>query len=108
MLRKNGCTTSSQTENSSNDGMKFSPILPWAKFSTVFERTPNVSVLASMKQAIAAPIMTKPPKAVAPVPIEKIIGRDIVEARGGRVESVGYIEGASTTGIIEKIVKLYR
>ncbi len=41
-------------------------------------------------------------------PIEKIIGRDIVEARGGRVISVGYIEGASTTGIIEKIVKLYR
>jgi rfaE bifunctional protein nucleotidyltransferase chain/domain len=41
-------------------------------------------------------------------PIEKIIGRDIVEARGGKVISVGYIEGASTTGIIEKIVKLYR
>jgi D-beta-D-heptose 7-phosphate kinase/D-beta-D-heptose 1-phosphate adenosyltransferase len=40
-------------------------------------------------------------------PVEKIIGRDIVEARGGKVVSVGYIEGASTTGIIEKIVKLY-
>jgi rfaE bifunctional protein nucleotidyltransferase chain/domain len=41
-------------------------------------------------------------------PIEKIIGRDIVEARGGKVVSVGYIEGASTTGIIEKILKTYR
>ena len=41
-------------------------------------------------------------------PVEKIIGRDIVEARGGKVVSVRYIEGASTTGIIEKIVKLYR
>lgn len=40
-------------------------------------------------------------------PIEKIIGRDIVEARGGRVVSVGYIEGASTTEIIEKILKIY-
>ncbi len=40
-------------------------------------------------------------------PVEKIIGRDIVEARGGRVVSVGYIEGASTTGIIEKILKNY-
>ncbi len=40
-------------------------------------------------------------------PIEKIIGRDIVEARGGKVVSVGYIEGASTTGIIEKILKIY-
>ncbi len=41
-------------------------------------------------------------------PVEKIIGRDIVEARGGKVISVGYIEGASTTGIIEKILKTYR
>lgn len=41
-------------------------------------------------------------------PIDKIIGRDIVEARGGRVISVGFIEGASTTGIIERIVKRYR
>jgi rfaE bifunctional protein nucleotidyltransferase chain/domain len=40
-------------------------------------------------------------------PVEKIIGRDIVEARGGTVISVGYIEGASTTGIIEKIVARY-
>jgi rfaE bifunctional protein nucleotidyltransferase chain/domain len=40
-------------------------------------------------------------------PVEKIIGRDVVEARGGEVISVGYIEGASTTGIIEKIVKKY-
>jgi rfaE bifunctional protein nucleotidyltransferase chain/domain len=40
-------------------------------------------------------------------PIEKIIGRDIVEARGGKVVSVGYIEGASTTGIIEKILQKY-
>jgi rfaE bifunctional protein nucleotidyltransferase chain/domain len=40
-------------------------------------------------------------------PVEKIIGRDIVEARGGRVVSVGYIEGASTTGIIETVVKRY-
>lgn len=40
-------------------------------------------------------------------PIEKIIGRDIVEARGGTVVNVPYIDGQSTTGIIEKIVKTY-
>lgn len=40
-------------------------------------------------------------------PVEKIIGRDVVEARGGTVVNVPYIEGASTTGIIDKIVKLY-
>jgi D-beta-D-heptose 7-phosphate kinase/D-beta-D-heptose 1-phosphate adenosyltransferase len=41
-------------------------------------------------------------------PVDRIIGRDIVEARGGKVISVGYLEGASTTGIIEKIIEKYR
>lgn len=40
-------------------------------------------------------------------PIEKIIGRDVVEARGGKVVNVPYVEGASTTGIIEKILSKY-
>lgn len=40
-------------------------------------------------------------------PLDKIIGRDIVEARGGRVVNLPYIEGRSTTGIIEKIIKSY-
>jgi D-beta-D-heptose 7-phosphate kinase/D-beta-D-heptose 1-phosphate adenosyltransferase len=40
-------------------------------------------------------------------PIEKIIGRDVVEARGGRVVNVPYIEGSSTTGLIEKILERY-
>ncbi|HTP05671.1 MAG TPA: D-glycero-beta-D-manno-heptose 1-phosphate adenylyltransferase [Nitrospirota bacterium] len=40
-------------------------------------------------------------------PVEKIIGRDVVEAKGGNVISVGYIEGASTTAIIENIVRKY-
>jgi rfaE bifunctional protein nucleotidyltransferase chain/domain len=40
-------------------------------------------------------------------PIEKIIGRDVVEGRGGHVVSTGFIEGQSTTGIIEKIVERY-
>ncbi len=40
-------------------------------------------------------------------PIDKIIGRDIVEARGGKVMTIPFVEGASTTGIIEKILKKY-
>lgn len=40
-------------------------------------------------------------------PLDKIIGRDIVEARGGKVVSTGYIPGASTTGIIERIAGRY-
>jgi D-beta-D-heptose 7-phosphate kinase/D-beta-D-heptose 1-phosphate adenosyltransferase len=40
-------------------------------------------------------------------PVEKIIGGDVVQARGGTVVNVPYVEGASTTGIIEKIVRIY-
>lgn len=40
-------------------------------------------------------------------PIEKIIGRDIVQARGGSVVNVPYVDGASTTSIIDKILKTY-
>jgi D-beta-D-heptose 7-phosphate kinase/D-beta-D-heptose 1-phosphate adenosyltransferase len=40
-------------------------------------------------------------------PIEKIIGRDVVEARGGKAVNVPYVEGASTTGIVEKILSKY-
>jgi len=41
-------------------------------------------------------------------PIEKIIGRDVVEARGGRVVNVPYVKGASTTEIIERILKIFK
>jgi len=40
-------------------------------------------------------------------PIEKIIGRDVVEARGGKVVNVPFVEGQSTTGIIQRILKKY-
>jgi D-beta-D-heptose 7-phosphate kinase/D-beta-D-heptose 1-phosphate adenosyltransferase len=41
-------------------------------------------------------------------PIEKIIGRDVVEARGGRVVNVPYVQGASTTEIIGRILNKYK
>jgi rfaE bifunctional protein nucleotidyltransferase chain/domain len=41
-------------------------------------------------------------------PIEKIVGRDVVEARGGKVVNVPFVEGQSTTGIIERILKKYK
>ncbi len=41
-------------------------------------------------------------------PVEKIIGGDLVVARGGKVVNVPYIEGASTTGIIERILRNYK
>lgn len=39
-------------------------------------------------------------------PVEEIVGRESVEAAGGQVLSLPYIEGSSTTEIIERIRKL--
>lgn len=36
--------------------------------------------------------------------VENVIGKDIVEARGGRVVTIEYMEGRSTTNIINKII----
>jgi rfaE bifunctional protein nucleotidyltransferase chain/domain len=39
-------------------------------------------------------------------PVEKIVGNDVVRARGGVVKSLKFHEGNSTTAILEKIIKL--
>lgn len=39
--------------------------------------------------------------------VESIVGRDVVEAHGGRVLPLPFIEGRSTTSIVENIVKRY-
>ena len=41
-------------------------------------------------------------------PKSRIIGRDIVERIGGRVVRIPLVAGASSTGLIEKILKAYR
>ncbi len=40
-------------------------------------------------------------------PKNKIIGRDVVEKVGGRVVRIPLVPGASSTGVIEKILKVY-
>jgi bifunctional ADP-heptose synthase (sugar kinase/adenylyltransferase) len=40
-------------------------------------------------------------------PQDKIVGADFVKANGGRVVRVPLVEDASTSGIIERIVKYY-
>lgn len=40
-------------------------------------------------------------------PVEKIVGREVVQGRGGRVLSLDVLPGHSTTGIIERIVGLH-
>jgi D-beta-D-heptose 7-phosphate kinase/D-beta-D-heptose 1-phosphate adenosyltransferase len=36
-------------------------------------------------------------------PVDRIVGRDVVEARGGRVLSIPFVKGRSTTRVIEGI-----
>ena len=38
----------------------------------------------------------------------EVVGRDIVEASGGRVELVPLVEGQSTTGLVQTILERYR
>jgi D-beta-D-heptose 7-phosphate kinase/D-beta-D-heptose 1-phosphate adenosyltransferase len=38
---------------------------------------------------------------------EGVVGHDVVESYGGRVELVEFVDGKSTTGIIEKILERY-
>jgi D-beta-D-heptose 7-phosphate kinase/D-beta-D-heptose 1-phosphate adenosyltransferase len=36
-----------------------------------------------------------------------VVGKDLVESYGGRVELVDFVDGKSTTNIIEKILQNY-
>ena len=38
--------------------------------------------------------------------IEDVVGRDFVEEYGGEVKLINYLEGKSTTNIIDKILNL--
>lgn len=39
--------------------------------------------------------------------IENIVGKEVVEAHGGSVQTISFLDGRSTTGTIEKILKAY-
>jgi D-beta-D-heptose 7-phosphate kinase/D-beta-D-heptose 1-phosphate adenosyltransferase len=39
--------------------------------------------------------------------LEGVVGRDFVEAYGGRVELVSFVDGKSTSNIIERVLELY-
>jgi D-beta-D-heptose 7-phosphate kinase/D-beta-D-heptose 1-phosphate adenosyltransferase len=38
---------------------------------------------------------------------EGVVGKDLVESYGGRVELITFVDGKSTTNIIEKILKQF-
>jgi rfaE bifunctional protein nucleotidyltransferase chain/domain len=85
--------------NSQVDRMETLAALETVDFVTVFDEPDPYRIISELKPDVLVK--------GGDWPIEKIIGRDVVEARGGRVINVPYVEGASTTGIIEKILKTY-
>jgi bifunctional ADP-heptose synthase (sugar kinase/adenylyltransferase) len=40
--------------------------------------------------------------------IETIVGRDVVEAAGGTVQTIAFVPNRSTTNIVQKIADLYK
>ncbi len=83
--------------NTQGDRAETLAALESVDFVTVFEELDPYKVIS----AIQPDVLVKG----GDWPIEKIIGRDVVEARGGRVVNVPFVEGASTTGIIERILQ---
>jgi rfaE bifunctional protein nucleotidyltransferase chain/domain len=86
--------------NSQEDRAETLAALEAVDFVTVFDEPDPYKVIAVLQPDVLVK--------GGDWPIEKIIGRDIVEARGGRVVNVPYVDGASTTGIIDKILKTYK
>ncbi len=41
-------------------------------------------------------------------PIDRVVGKDVVEAAGGRVLTIPFVPDRSTTNIVERIVERYR
>ncbi len=41
-------------------------------------------------------------------PIDKVVGKDVVEAAGGRVLTIPFVPDRSTTNIVERIIERYR
>lgn len=86
--------------NAESDRMETLAALEAVDFVTLFEEADPYRIISELQPDVLVK--------GGDWPVEKIIGRDVVEARGGKVVNVPYVEGASTTGIIEKIIKQCR
>lgn len=85
--------------NSQEDRAEALAALESVDFVTVFDEPDPSRVIAELQPDVLVK--------GGDWPLDKIIGRDAVEARGGKVVTIPFVEGASTTGIIERIVKKY-
>jgi len=68
-------------------------------YVTVFEEDTPLKLIAALKPHILAK--------GGDYALDGVVGREIVESYGGRVELITFVDGKSTTNIIEKILELY-
>jgi D-beta-D-heptose 7-phosphate kinase/D-beta-D-heptose 1-phosphate adenosyltransferase len=68
-------------------------------YVTVFEEDTPLELIAALKPFILAK--------GGDYSLDGVVGREIVESYGGRVELITFVDGKSTTNIIEKILELY-
>ncbi len=83
--------------NSENDRMETLAALEAVSYVTLFNEPDPHRIISELQPDVLVK--------GGDWPVDKIIGGDVVEARGGQVVNIPYIQGASTTGIIEKILK---
>ena len=65
-------------------------------YVTVFEESTPERLIAALGPDVLAKGGDWPP--------DQIVGRDVVERRGGEVRALPYVDGASTSGIIQRIL----
>jgi len=68
-------------------------------YVVIFEEDTPLELIAALKPHILAKGGDYTP--------EGVVGKDLVEAYGGRVELVSFVDGKSTTNIIERVLERY-
>jgi len=68
-------------------------------YVVIFDEDTPLNLITSLKPDILAK--------GADYTADAVVGKDLVEAYGGKVELVSFLDGKSTTNIIEKVLKLY-
>jgi D-beta-D-heptose 7-phosphate kinase/D-beta-D-heptose 1-phosphate adenosyltransferase len=68
-------------------------------FVTIFDQDTPLEVITALKPHILAK--------GGDYTLDGVVGRDVVEAYGGRVELITFVDGKSTTNIIERVLELY-
>jgi D-beta-D-heptose 7-phosphate kinase/D-beta-D-heptose 1-phosphate adenosyltransferase len=69
-------------------------------YVTIFDEDTPVDLIAAMWPDVLVK--------GADYSLDGVVGRELVESRGGKVELVEFVGGKSTTGIVEKVLQNYR